>query len=182
MLRCVAFADVPLDSQTLAELLVQTETDRRQALKVRLHRSLRSQFRNDLIDDAMSMWTVELFRRLPQRPAGMPMPEWLRMVWRSTLAEACRSCRTELAGPTRQPSRGAPIEASVVLHDDCWVELPDPRLRHVRAMILRYPEVANALLSEPEPNANSTARRQRAQHLAVLRAELADMLRLEDVV
>ena len=163
----------------LAALLGALRRERLEALAARLHRSLRKQYRSDLLEDALSMWTTELYRRLPAREPEQPVAEWLRMVWRATLMEACRTCRVELGGPVRQTCLDgvvirAPLEAA---H---WVELPDPRLRHVRSLFARQPEAVADLLSEPKPHATSTARRQRAHRHAVIRADLAATLFAED--
>ena len=165
----------------LGVLLMEPDTRRarRDAVTKQLPRSLRAQYRADLLEDALSIWTLELYRRLPSKAAQMPTAEWLRMVWPATMAEACRRCRIELGGVVRQSTPNVLI--SVELEDYGDVEGDATALHHARLLATLRPAEVKELLTPGinEPVADRVRRlrlrmamRDQLRQLSVLEAAL----------
>jgi hypothetical protein len=155
------------EKDELAALLLDTEAQRRWALACRLRLNLGA----DQLDDAMSMWTVELYRRLPSKDPTLSVQAWFKVARGNTLLETCRQVHRAAGG-----RRGSPELPEMVGLDDLGAELVGdlgtPELRHVRALAARKPEAVAELLAAG-PRLTGCARR---RHLA-LRAELAATLR-----
>jgi hypothetical protein len=162
----------------LGALLTEPETHRarREAVAKQLPRSLRAQYRADLLEDALSIWTLELYRRLPSKAERMPTAEWLRMVWPATMAEACRTCRIELGGVVRQCSPHVVI--SVELDDYGDVEGDATALHHARLLATLRPAEVQELLT-PGINEPVADRVRRLRLRMALRDQLRQLSLLE---
>ena len=151
----------------LAALLLDTEAQRRRALA----RRLRLRLGADQLDDAMSTWTVELYRRLPSKDPEVSVQAWFKVALGNTLLETCRQVHRAAGG-----RRGSKELPEMVALDDVGAELAGelstPNLRHVRALVARKPQAVAELLAA-DPKSTGGARR---RHLAI-RAELAATLR-----
>jgi hypothetical protein len=164
----------PTDADLLVALLDAKHDDRVHSLRAALRKRLGVRFHDELLEDALALWTVELLHRLSRRRSGLSVERWLRMVWTRSLAEAVRQTEARFSAPLRLPRRasraGADALCGPLRDEDVQGEVPAPALRAAREALLRRPDalgVAERLLAPigkvPTAAARARAERERAR-------------------
>lgn len=101
----------PSEVDALFAILTPQRRRRERSIGTRARARMRAAYRADMLPDLMQTWDLELCRRLVGRPPAKPLPEWLRMIWTQTEAQAVWLVMRDLCLLARQGRAQPPLDA-----------------------------------------------------------------------